>query len=894
MNISHSNNMQRSVANLSVGFPETLAPHSLRIEALDNPIGIGANSPRLSWKLPPAEGVQQVAFQIVAASSEKALHDSPDIFDTGRYDSSQSVFVSWPGEALLSRSRIFWKVRSWISGAARPTSWSKPAVFEVGLLERSDWKAKWISWGNDGKEGSPPAPYLRKEFELQSKPVSARLYASAFGLFEFEINGQAVHPEAVLVPGWTDFRKRAQSLTFDVTKLLFAGPNAIGCILGDGWYGGHLGFKDNRQIYGNSPAIIAQLEVTFEGGKTFRLVSDKTWIGRTGPIIESDLYNGEIYDARSQIFGWSQPGLKEGGWSHVRTRRIQNGYHIEPKILEPVKRIQEIRPKKILEPECGVYIFDLGQNVVGWVRIKLEGKRGQVITLRFGEMLNDDGTLYTANLRSAKATDTYIFGENGIIEWEPRFTFHGFRYVELTGVRVAPKKKMITGIVLHNNMLPTGNFECSDPRVNQLASNIRWGLRGNFLEVPTDCPQRDERLGWAGDIQVFAKTASFLYDVDAFLTKWMRDMRDGQTAEGAFPDIAPTFICGFGNAAWADAGVIVPWVMYRRYGDIRILEENYQAMSKWISYQEKTSVGLVRPITAYGDWLAIDAVIPEHAPVPSDLIGTAYFARTAGIMGSVAKILSRNDDAQRFAKLRNDVVQAFQNEFVTANGRLVGDCQTAYLLALAFDMLQESERSAAVERLVELIRRRNWHLSTGFVGTPLLCPVLSRFGRHDVAMKLLLQDSYPSWLFTVKNGATTMWERWNSYTPEKGFGDVIMNSFNHYAYGAVGEWLFHFVAGIAPGPKAPAYRHILFRPQPSQGISSASASLETPYGLAAISWKSQRKKLTGKLTIPSNTFADLECPTSGIITPQGRKKFSLESGTNRLHPGHYNFSMTSH
>lgn len=870
-----------------------ITPVSLRCELCNGSSVLGTGTPRLSWQYEGGgnANVQQIAWEARGASCPELL-EHPDIFDSGRIEEEDSVLRAWPGKPLPSRSRFFWQVRTWMSGSSTPTAWSEVAFSEVGLLNKSDWKAKWISSGEDGRNCSPPAPYLRKTFELISKPISARLYASAFGLFEFEINGRQVHPEAVLLPGWTDFRKRTQALSFDVTDWLVAGPNAIGCILGDGWYGGYLGFKDNRQIYGATPAVMAQLEVTFESGKTTRIVSDETWRGRTGPILESDLYNGEVYDARLEMPEWSQPHFVETGWSPARARKTPANYTIDPKVMEPVKRVEEIIPRKVSEPQPGVFIFDLGQNIAGWARLKLKGRRGQIITLRFGEMLNADGTLYTENLRSAKATDTYVFGGNGMIEWEPRFTFHGFRYVELTGVDSKPAKSAITGIVLHNDMSLTGAFECSDLRVNQLASNIRWGLRGNFLEVPTDCPQRDERLGWTGDIQVFAKTASFLYDVDAFLTKWMRDMRDGQTAEGAFPDIAPTFICGFGNAAWADAGVIVPWVMYRRFGDMRILEENYDAMAKWITYQEKTSHDLVRPSTAYGDWLAIDAVIPEHAPVPSDLIGTAYFARTTGIMVLIARALDRQGDARKFSKLQKDVIKAFQREFLTANGRLVGDCQTAYLIALAFDLLPESGRTTAVERLVELIRKRDWHLSTGFVGTPLLCPVLSRFGRHDVAMKLLLQDTYPSWLFTVKNGATTMWERWNSYTPEKGFGDVAMNSFNHYAYGAVGEWLVHFVAGMAPGPEAPGYRHILFRPQPSEGLSSASGSLETPYGKAAISWQTSGRKLVGKLIIPPNTFADLQCPKTGAIISQGRKRTPLKAGANRLHSGHYDFSLS--
>ncbi|MFA6959701.1 MAG: family 78 glycoside hydrolase catalytic domain [Opitutaceae bacterium] len=877
---------------------QSFPPHVLRAEYHENPLGLGCARPRLSWKLPSGDGIDQVAWQVRAASTECRLEAEPDLFDTERQEGTESVFVAWPGEVLTSRQRVYWQVRVWLRGQKQPTAWGKVAWFEVALLKRSDWKAKWISYGQDGKHDTPPSPFMRRGFTLPGAPVRARLHASALGLFEFHLNGNAVHPHVVLAPGWTDFRHRVQTMVFDVTSLVHEGANTLGAILGEGWYAGYLSCDGKRQIYGGSPALLAQLEIECADGSTVRIVSDKTWEGRTGPIRSADLYNGEHYDAQLELPGWAEPAQVDNTrnlWQPVYERKWPAGLKPDPRVAEPVGPIQEITPRQVTEPAAGVYLFDLGQNISGWARLRWIGRKGQVITLRFGEMLNADGSLYTANLRTAKATDSYTFGEEGLADWQPRFTFHGFRYVEVSGLGRAPDEETITGIVVHNAMRPTGVFHCSDQRVNQLESNIRWGLRSNFLEIPADCPQRDERLGWAGDIQIFSKTAAFFYDTDAFLTKWMRDLSDGQLADGAFPDIAPTFICGFGNAAWADAGVIVPWMMYRRFGDIEILRENYGAMSAWIGYQEKTSRRGVRPPTVYGDWLALDAVIPQHAPVPTDLVGTAYFARTCGIMTQVAALLGNWVDAQRFKKLHRQVIVAFQKEFVSVNGRVVGDCQTAYLLALAFGLLPEVQRPKAVERLVALIETRGWHLSTGFVGTPLLCPVLSRFGRHDVAMKLLLQDTYPSWLFTVKNGATTMWERWNSYTPDKGFGDVSMNSFNHYAYGAIGEWLVHYVAGMTPGAEAPAYRHIVFRPQPAEGLTSAAAELETPYGRAAINWEVLRGKLKGEVIVPPNTFADFTLGAPGVkyaITLDGRKvkvREGVSGLPSRLSSGHYVF-----
>lgn len=872
-----------------MSLPAPLPAYCLRTEFSVNPIGVDTGRPRLSWKLPPQNRTQQRAYRIVAGLSEDP--ESNPICDTGMQKSARSVSVPWPGPEVAGFTKVFWKVQVWQKGSKTPSPWSATAYFETA--PNGAWKGKWISFGKESRNVSPPAPFLRKAFSLSFAPVQARLRIAALGLCDLEINGKRVHPELALIPGWSDFRRRAQTMTFDVTPLLAKGPNMLGCILGDGWYAGHLGFKNQRQIYGGSPSVLICLDIVGPDGKSLSIVSDETWQARTGPIISSDLYHGENYDARLELSKWSVVGSSRRGWQPVKVRRRPHNLLLDAKVSEPVGKVESLPAICVSEPSTGCYVFDLGQNIVGWARIRLRGKRGQTVQLRFAEMLNPDGTLYTANLRSARATDTYTFGENGVCDWEPRFTFHGFRYVELSGCERKPQKSAVTGVVLHNRMRPTGVFTSSDPRINQLASNIRWGLKGNFLEVPTDCPQRDERLGWSGDIQVFAKTASFFYDVDAFLTKWMRDLRDGQTPDGAFPDIAPTFICGFGNAAWADAGVIVPWVVYRRFGNERILEENYEAMVKWMDFQEKTSDGLVRPPTAYGDWLAVDAAIPDFAPVPSDFIGTAYFARTAEIMMRVATVLNKHTDAIRFKKLREAVVRAFRREYVTVNERLVGDCQTAYVLALAFDLLPPASRPRAVERLVEHIRSRNWHLTTGFVGTPLICPVLSRFGRHDVAMKLLLQDTYPSWLFTVKNGATTMWERWNSYTPEKGFGDVAMNSFNHYAYGAVGEWMVHYVAGLAPGAEEPAYRHILFRPQICEGLTSVSASLETPYGLTAIEWESKRRRMEGRLVVPPNAYADFVFPSSGTLR-NGKKSESFQgTGKLRLLPGEYRFQLSA-
>jgi alpha-L-rhamnosidase len=495
-------------------------------------------------------------------------------------------------------------------------------------------------------------------------------------------------------------------------------------------------------------------------------------------------------------------------------------------------------------------------------------------------MLKADGNVYRENLRSAHATDTYICRGGGTEEWTPRFTFHGFRYVEVTGLTRPPSKSLLTALVLHTDMKPTGRFSCSRPILNRLNQNIRWGQRGNFLDLPTDCPQRDERLGWTGDAQVFVGTSAFHYDVRNFFRKWTTDLRDGQRRDGAYPDVAPDVLgqlgpSQFGNAGWADAGVICPWKIYWHYGDRQILEENYPAMVRWIEYQRQTSKNLIRPRTAYGDWLAIDAVTPQNAPVPCDLVGTAYFAHSTDLMARIAGVLGHTKDRARFLKLHGQIISEFQKAYVSPEGRIVGHCQTSYLLALGFDLLPARLRPAAFQHLVDLISARNDHLTTGFLGTPLLCPVLTRFGRTDLAYRLLLQENYPSWLYTVKNGATTMWERWNSYTKEHGFGDVGMNSFNHYAYGAVGEWMYSVIGGIRA--MAPGFKKILFAPEPGGGLKEATTSLQTPHGLASCQWRLRGRRLSVDLQVPEGVRAGLQLP--------GRKPRALK-------PGHFRQTTT--
>jgi alpha-L-rhamnosidase len=721
--------------------------------------------------------------------------------------------------------------------------------------------ARWIGDSRRPTQGEPPCPYLRCSFHLPGTVRCATLHWTALGVADLHLNGKKVG-DAFLMPGWSDFRKRAQVMSANVTAMLRPGDNTLGAILGDGWYSGTLLFNNERNHYGTHPRLLARLDIELRDGRKLIVTTGRGWEVRYGPVLSSDIYHGESYDARRELGDWCLPGAPLTGWRAADLFPNYRG-RLVPKVNEAVRVTESLKPRRITEPQPRAYVFDFGQNLAGFCRLKVRARRGQKITLKFAEMLNADGTVYRDNLRLARATDTYICRGGGQEEWTPRFTFHGFRYVEVTGLDRKPSADLLTALVLHTDMAATGKFHCSNPLLNRLDRNIRWGLRSNFLDVPTDCPQRDERLGWTGDAQVFVGTAAFHYHVRDFFRKWLQDLRDGQRSDGAYPDVAPDLPgkrnpLGSGNAAWADAGVICPWKIYQHYGDQQILAENYGAMKRWISYQERTSKNLVRPRTRYGDWLAIDAVTPDNAPVPCDLVGTAYFAHTAQLMAKIARVLGEKADAQHFQGLHGRVVEAFRNAYVTPEGRVVGHCQTSYLLALAFDLLPARLRPEALVHLVDLIESRGCHLTTGFVGTPLLLPVLTRFGRTDLAYNILLQQDYPSWLHTVRNGATTMWERWNSYSKEHGFGDVGMNSFNHYAYGAVGEWMVAVIGGIRP--LAPGYKKILFAPEPGGGLTSADCQLDTPRGRAACRWSLRGRTLRGEVLVPPGAQSALRLP----------------------------------
>lgn len=823
----------------------------LRCEYQSAPLGIDEQKPRFSWQMKDSrKGARQSAYHIAVRKGD-AL-----VWDSGVVKSGDSIQMEYAGKKLLPRTEYSWQVciadqeGGW-------SEWSEVAWFETGLMNTKTWSARWIEAVREETGSMHPSAYLRKEFALESNPiVRARLYATALGVYEARINGCRVG-DAYFAPGWTKYEKRVQYQAYDVTAMVKAGANAIGVVLGDGWYTGTIGgawVHGSEARYGERTRLRAQLVIDYADGTSLVIDTDDSWKFSTGPIVFSDIYMGEKYDARAELTGWDTAGYRDASWG--ATRMVTDPITVSAQAGPLVRAMKEIRPIAITQPQPGVWILNMGQNMVGWERLRVKGPAGTTVKVRHAEMLNPDGTMYTTNLRRAKATSEYVLKGAGEEVFEPHFTFFGFQYMELTGFPGTPELDSVTGVVLHSDMEQTGTFECSDSLINQLQHNIEWGQRGNYLDVPTDCPQRDERLGWTGDAQVFVRTAAHNFDIAGFFTKWFWDLNDSQSKDGKYPCVAPELPKGEpgGVTAWADAGVICPWTVYRCYGDTRVLERHFEGMRKWVDHQKNNSTDLIFSRSWFGDWLSINAT------TPGGLIGTAFFAYTARLVSKMATILGRTADAKKYLALSKKVTAAFNAEFVTPRGRLSGETQTAAILALHFELLPAAKRTKVVQWLVDDIKGRKDHLSCGFVGSPYINHVLTEGGRDDMAYALLHQTGWPSWLYAVTQGATTIWERWDGWTHDKGFQDAGMNSFNHYAYGAIGDWLYAKVAGLDLDPAVPAYKRFVVEPHPGGNLTHAKASLDSPYGRIVSGWRKQGKGLIVELTVPANTTALVRLP----------------------------------
>jgi alpha-L-rhamnosidase len=863
--------MAASLVCASAGRGELLlSVRNLRCEYKVDPVGIDVRKPRLSWELVSGEkGVMQTSYEVRVAGSEAELAKGKVIWDSGTQASDASIHVEYGGPAVASGRIFYWQVRV-ADNHGHLSEWSKAAKWEMGLLEAGDWKAKWITPNlTEDEKKSNPAPMMRREFSVNAKKKveRARLYASAMGLYEMELNGKRVGEE-YYTPGWTAYDFRYQYETYDVTGQLKSGANCLGAMLGDGWFRGRSGWEGKRSLYGKKLALLAQLVIRYTDGTQEMVTSDENWKAASGAVLWSDIYDGEEYDARLEKTGWSAAGFDDQDWKSVTAMDAPKAKIVAP-AGPPVKKIEELKVAKVFKTPAGDTVLDMGQNMVGWLKFLVTAPAGTTIALRHAEVLDKTGNFYTANLRTAKETIRYTTRGGGTEVYEPHFTFQGFRYVAVSGWPGEVKAEDFTGVVVHSAMERTGTFESSSTLLNQLERNIIWGQKGNFVDVPTDCPQRDERLGWTGDAQVFAPTASFNFDTASFYTKWLRDVALDQEDDGAVPFVIPNVLThdtrkgAAASAGWADVAVVLPWTLYQAFGDKRILEEQYSSMKAWVEYMRRQagekyiwSNGF-----SFGDWLAFATTNADYpgATTAKDFLQTAYFARSTELLAKTAAVLGKREDAAQYASLEEKIRAAFLKEFVTPNGRLSSDTQTAYALALEFDLLPEAMRAEAAARLAEDVRKFK-HLTTGFLGTPVLCKALSDYGYLDEAYMLLNRKEYPSWLYPVTQGATTIWERWDGQKPDGSFQDVGMNSFNHYAYGAIGEWIYRVVAGLALDEAAPAYKHILIQPRPGGGLTHASASVESMYGRVASGWEIADGKMTMKIEVPANASATVRLP----------------------------------
>jgi len=886
-------------SKLYASFTE-LKPINLRTEYKVNPV-IDSPKPRFSWELTSTKrGQNQTAFQIMIASSTELLEvNKSDIWDSKKINSNSTNQIEYDGITLKSRTLCFWKIRSWDKNG-QVSAWSSIAKFEIGLLNKNDWNADWI--GNDltalGKGKIyhlPPSPFFRKEAFIKSGIKKARLYVTALGLYEFQINGKRIGKD-YFTPGWTDYNKRVYYQTYDITTDIKSGKNAFGAIIADGWYAGYLGYAllvNNpvvKNFYGNVPLLKAQIEVEYINGQKEIISTDKSWKTNHGPIVEADILNGETYNANLAFENWSKLGFNDLNWKNCSVFFDNAERKIEAYPGNPIQVFKELKAKTVTAKSDGKYIFDLGQNFAGIVRLNVKGNKGDTIRLKFGEVLFPSGEIMTENLRKARAMDTYILkGSPEGETWMPKFTYHGFQFVEVSGFRKMPPIDAITGIVLSSATPEVGSFDTDNQMINQLYKNIVWTQRSNYFEVPTDCPQRDERMGWTGDAQAYIQSATYNNDISAFFAKWLVDLNDAQRSDNTYPLYAPAPSLRKSDTyspGWSEAGIICPYTIYKTYGDTRIIKQFWPNMVAYLKFMEDKSKGEyiykeasfedVLPKGGFGDWLSVGK------KTPPDMLASMYFGYVASMMSEMAKAIGKNEESAYYEAIFNKIKQAFLNHYTDENGKFMtnvtaygdgndyvdgqmgfeGHTQTAYANAIYMNMLQPQHKQKAGDWLVELIKANDNKLTTGFLGVKPLLPSLSSTNHTDEAYKLLLSTEYPSWGFEVVNGANTIWERWNSYIKGKGFeNNAGMNSFNHYAFGSVNEWLFCNAAGIKMD--GVAYRKFIIKPEiAKEGIGFVKAKYHSINGEIESSWKKEGKKIILNIKIPVNTIANVFVPTT--------------------------------
>ncbi len=919
---------------------------NLRTEYLADPIGIDTPAPRLSWVIDAVNrrNVSQSAYRIIAATSLELLTEElADLWDSGIVASSESQQIKYDGRSLSSGQEVYWKVCIW--DELGEASWSKPASFSIGLLSRTDWQGCWIGLKSGRipeREQPNPAVYLRKTLQLHKPVKRAVIYATALGVYRLHLNGEQLGPQ-LLAPEWTDYHVRTQYQTYDITALLAANEQqqqaerqeqelVFSAVLGHGWYTGYLGMY-GFQKYGMEPSFFLQGNIEFIDGTSLSLSSDESWRVSFGPIRATDLQMGEIYDAAYELPGWQLPHYEDSSWQAAERMYDYRG-QLVAQMVQPVMQTREYPIRSVSKLPNGNWLVDVGQNLTGWLSFRIAMKARQTMTVRYAEALDEEGMLYTDNLRLALQTDHFKADQPGVYHFETMFTCHGFQYAEISGLTDDLSLDQLTCKNVYSNLPETGSLTTSHPLVNKLIQNIMWSQRNNYISVPTDCPQRDERHGWTGDAQIFARTAAYNMDISAFMTKWMNDLSDGQQPSGAYSDFAP-FVFGpktaygndftythIGSAGWADAPVMISWLMYEVYGDIDILRRHYGSLQKWMDYNEQLYPSGIRcDAPQYGDWLSIHErpleeakqefgwLVAPNSSTPYDVFSTLYWAYNAKLMIDIARLAGQDRHAEHYELLYSRIVTAFHQQFVDHNSIIKGDTQTVYAMALDFGILNSPElENKALQRLVSKIQAAGNAAATGFHGTRSLMRVLSRFGYDELAFSLLMREQYPSWLYSVVNGATTIWERWDGWTKDNGFQNPGMNSLCHYAFGSVGEWLYEQAGGISCGEAG--FKQVIIAPKPLGGLTSASASYLSSYGLIAVDWSveslPEEQQTTSffrlSVRIPANTTAIIHIPAVHLedVTESGQSIADcsslsvLENGRNkvilRAGSGHYQFA----
>lgn len=880
-----------------------IAPVELTIgEGFSEPLGYYESQPRFSWKIAKNSQLNtQTAYQIQVAEQADSFDNNELLWDSEKVLSDDTSWIKYQGTPLTSRQKVYWRVRNWGKNDLI-SDWSEPKAFELGLLNNNDWQAQWIGHPETQLDKKPSQAklatpqYFRKSFTVKKDIVKARLYISAKGLFKPFINNAAVSNEDVMTPGWTPYAQRIESLTYDLTDHIKSGENVIAASLAGGWYAGRA--FDQHELDHRKPArLLAQLEVTYADGKTQVISSDTSWsVTQNGPIRFASIYDGERYQQSMEMPGWTTTNFEDKSWKTAIAEPLEQNVEIVPKRHAPIRITEQLPVKEIVGVKGDVAIFDFGQNMVGVPKIKIPVVAGKEVKIRFAEALHK-GEFYTDNYRSAISTDYYLPNKTGVIEYQPTYTYHGYRYIEISGFdeNKQPEKSWATAMVQHSDMALHASFESSHDKLNKLSSNIVWGMRSNFYDIPLDCPQRDERLGWTGDAQVFATPSMYMGDVYAFWSAWLQSVREEQNSEGKVPLYIPfvEWKIKWTSSGWGDAATIIPWELYTITGDETILADNYDMMQGWVNYHQKKSDKLISNMMTFGDWLQPypsnlkDGENGNRGSTDFNLIGTAYFAHSVGLTKKAAQVLNKTQDYKALSVLHDKVKQAFNQHFFDEQLNLKQgvETQTTYLLGLAYDLFPQNKRELAVDKLLALIEEADSHLRTGFLGTPLLTQVLQDVGRSDVIYDLLFKETYPSWFYSINNGATTTWERWNSYSIEDGFNPQGMNSLNHYAYGTISRWFYEGILGIKPAK--PGFKEINIEPQFGDQLTQANGSYTTPQGEISVSWNTKGNQLVMDVVVPKNTVANIILPKVDVTKLSVNGDISTNMNLSNLQPGEY-------